>query len=187
MGIGALMRRAVFLDRDGVLNQTYIRDGISHPPQHLAELVILPGVAEGLALLTRHGFLLIGVTNQPDVARGAQTQAMVEQINTVLVQHLPLDAMYVCYHDTADQCACRKPKPGMLLQAAQEWQIDLAQSMMVGDRWSDIEAGQRAGCTTYLINQPYSQAERCTPYHVVTDLYTAAQHICLSNALLSAE
>jgi D-glycero-D-manno-heptose 1,7-bisphosphate phosphatase len=181
------MRRAVFLDRDGVINRTYVREGIPHPPSHLSEVEILAGVEEAIHLLRAAGLCLIVVTNQPDVARGTQKREQVEAINGWLQAALPFDAIYVCYHDTPDQCECRKPKPGMLRQAASEYQIDLANSFMIGDRWSDIEAGQRAGCTTYLINQSYSQAERCTPDHLVMDLYTAAQHICLSNALLSAE
>ncbi len=175
MGIGALMQRAVFLDRDGVLNQTFVRDGVSYPPDNLAELVILPGVAEGVALLAAQGLKLVVVTNQPDVARGTQTQAVVAAINARLCAELPLNAVYVCYHDTSDQCTCRKPQPGMLLQAANEHSLDLQHSFLVGDRWSDIEAGRAAGCVTFLIDVPYNQRERCQPDYIVADLYAAAQ------------
>jgi D-glycero-D-manno-heptose 1,7-bisphosphate phosphatase len=177
MGIGALMRRAVFLDRDGVLNQSFVRAGVSYPPATLEELVILPGVAEGVTLLAAQGLMLVVVTNQPDVARGTQTREVVEQINARLCAELPIDAVYVCYHDTADHCSCRKPQPGMVRQAARDHDLDLQHSFMVGDRWSDIAAGQAAGCTTFLIDVPYNQPERCQPNYLVADLYEAAQLI----------
>src|SRR3989338_8918354 len=148
MGIHAMMRRGVFLDRDGVLNRAFVRDGKPYPPSTLAELEILPGVPEALALLRAEGFRLVVVTNQPDVARGTQTRKTGELLHAALLARLPLDEFRVCYHDDADHCACLKPAPGLLLQAAQELELDLASCFMVGDRWRDIEAGRRAGCTT---------------------------------------
>lgn len=172
------MRRAVFLDRDGVLNRTFVRDGVSYPPNGLDELEILPGVAEALALLAAHNLLLVVVTNQPDVARGTQTRAAVERINAGLCARLPqLNAVYTCFHDTPDNCACRKPKPGLLAQAAEAHAIDLPRSFLVGDRWSDIAAGRAAGCTTFLVDAPYNQRERCAPDYDVPDLRAAAQLI----------
>jgi D-glycero-D-manno-heptose 1,7-bisphosphate phosphatase len=171
------MRRAVFLDRDGVLNRTVVRAGVPYPPASAAELELLPGVPEALALLTRYDLLLIVVTNQPDVARGTQTHAAVEAINQLLVAQLPLQAIYTCYHDNADRCDCRKPQPGLLLQAADAYAINLGQSFMVGDRWSDIVAGQAAGCRTFLLDQPYSQRQRCAPDYTVASLLEAANMI----------
>jgi D-glycero-D-manno-heptose 1,7-bisphosphate phosphatase len=167
----------VFLDRDGVLNQSFVRDGVSCPPANLEELVILPGVAEGLALLAAQGLMLVVVTNQPDVARKTQTQTFVEAINARLCAELPLDAVYVCYHDNADHCSCRKPQPGLLIQAATEHSLDLQHSFMIGDRWSDIEAGRAAGCITMLLDVAYNQRQRCQPDYLVADLYEAAQQI----------
>jgi D-glycero-D-manno-heptose 1,7-bisphosphate phosphatase len=171
-------RPAVFLDRDGVLNRTTVRDGTPYPPNRIEELEVLPGVSEALNRLATRQLALIVVTNQPDVARGTQTRAAVEQINARLANELPmLTAFYVCYHDNADGCTCRKPGPGMLLQAADDHHIDLSRSFMVGDRWSDIVAGAAAGCKTFLLDVPYSQCNRCTPDHVVADLTEAAERI----------
>jgi D-glycero-D-manno-heptose 1,7-bisphosphate phosphatase len=149
------MTRAVFLDRDGVINRAVLRGGLPYPPQSAQDLEILPGVAEALGLLKSAGFALVVVTNQPDVARGVQTREGVETIHAVLRATLPLDGVKVCYHDDADRCSCRKPAPGMILEAAKELDVDLGRSYMVGDRWKDIEAGQRAGTTTILIENEY--------------------------------
>ncbi len=172
-----MSHRAVFLDRDGVLNRTTVDHGVPHPPATAADVDVLPGVPDALALLARRGLLRIVVTNQPDVARGAQTRAAVEGINQRLMQELPLDAIYTCYHDDADRCDCRKPRAGLIEQASRAFGIDPAASFMVGDRWSDIAAGEAAGCTTFLLDMPYSQSHRCTPDYHVADLLQAAQQI----------
>jgi len=135
------LRPAVFLDRDGVLNRTAVRGGTPHPPATLAEVEVLPGVEAALRRLRERGLPLIVVTNQPDVARGTQQRSVVEEINQSLARRLGLTAVYTCYHDNADDCACRKPRPGMLARAAEEHGIDLARSYMVGDRWGDVAAG----------------------------------------------
>jgi D-glycero-D-manno-heptose 1,7-bisphosphate phosphatase len=150
-------RRAVFLDRDGVLNEAVIREGKPYPPASTAELRIVPDAAAGLAVLRDVGFLLIVVSNQPDVGRGTQTRKAVEEIHSVLRSKLPLDAIYVCYHDGKEDCVCRKPKPGMLLTAAADLDVDLAQSFMVGDRWRDVDAGARAGCRTVFLDFGYHE------------------------------
>ncbi len=153
MGIPDLKyQRAVFLDRDGVLNRTFLKaDGKTHPPDSSEEMEVLPGVAEACQALRRAGFLLIVVTNQPDVARGRQQKEVVEALHDLLRRQVPLDEIRVCYHDDADNCSCRKPKPGLLQEAASAWGIDLGQSFMIGDRWTDIEAGRQVGCKTVLI------------------------------------
>lgn len=174
MGIsGTMKRRAVFLDRDGVINCALVREGKPYPPASLAELDILPGVLEALWQLRKANFLLIVVTNQPDVARGATPQATVEAIHRYLREQLPLDDIRTCYHDSNDHCHCRKPKPGLLLDAARDWNINLKQSFMVGDRWRDIEAGQQAGCQTLFIDYGYAekQPERC--HYRITSLLDA--------------
>jgi transaldolase len=167
----------VFLDRDGVLNRTTVRGDTPYPPATLAEVEILPGVPEALEKLRRRGLPLIVVTNQPDVARGTQTRAAVDAINQFLTKRLGLDAVYACFHDNADACACRKPKPGMLMRAADEHGLDLSRSFMVGDRWGDVAAGAAAGCETLLVNMPYSQCHRCSPDHKVADLREAVDVI----------
>lgn len=145
------MRRAVFVDRDGVLNQVLVRDGTTVPPRGLEEVRLLAGVGDALTLLGEMGLLRIVVTNQPDVPRGRQTRAAVERIHEHLMGQLPLDAVFTCYHDHRDGCSCRKPLPGLLLEAAAAHGIDLEASFMVGDRLTDVAAGRAAGCTTFLV------------------------------------
>ncbi len=157
------LARAVFLDRDGVLNLPVVREGKPYPPANVAELQVFPGAPEALAALKQAGFRLYVVTNQPDVARGTQTRAAVEAIHAALAKALPLDGFYVCYHDDRDGCQCRKPKPGLLLAAAAEHGIALADSYMIGDRWRDIEAGQRAGCRTACLDFGYTERGPAAP------------------------
>jgi D-glycero-D-manno-heptose 1,7-bisphosphate phosphatase len=179
MGIGgALMRRAVFLDRDGVINKAVVREGKPYPPAGAGELEILPRVPEALARIREAGFVSIVVTNQPDVARGTTPRAEVEAINADLAARLAIDEFRVCYHDSSDNCDCRKPKPGMLLQAAREWDLDLAASYIVGDRWRDIEAGQRAGCKTVFVYYGYAEKQPEQYDHRVASLWEAADIIC---------
>ncbi len=169
---------AVFLDRDGVLNRTIVRDGVTHPPDTLTEFEMLPGVPDALHRLADAGFELVVVTNQPDVARGLQKRKMVEEMNDLLRHTLPIRDVLACYHDDADQCACRKPKPGMLLEAARRFDLDPARSFLIGDRWSDVIAGQAAGCrASILIVTPYSGRERCTPDLAAADLAAAVDWI----------
>jgi D-glycero-D-manno-heptose 1,7-bisphosphate phosphatase len=149
--------RAVFLDRDGVINRAIVRDGRPYPPATLEELEILPDASSALADLKDGGFLLLLITNQPDVARGLQRREVVGQINQVLASALPLDGVFVCYHSDNEVCDCRKPRPGLLEQAGRDRGIDLARSFVVGDRWRDIDAGHNAGCTTVLIDRDYKE------------------------------
>lgn len=175
MGVG--LKRAVFLDRDGVLNRASLRDGKAKPPLTLADLQILPGVKEALARLDAAGFDLVVVTNQPDVARGLFPKATVEAINAALAAELPLDEFRVCYHDDADGCDCRKPAPGLLLAAARERGLDLSASFMVGDRWRDVEAAQRAGCTPVFIDYAYPERPPTGHFVRVKSLTEAADFI----------
>lgn len=160
-------QKAIFLDRDGVLNHAIIKNGKPYPPASIAELTLPKDVLPALNLLKSAGYLLICVTNQPDIARGTTTKETIEAIHTKLMSLLPLDAIRACYHDDNDHCFCRKPLPGLLLQAAQDYAIDLKNSIMIGDRWKDIEAGQQAGCKTIWINQHYQEPPPKEPPHFV--------------------
>jgi D-glycero-D-manno-heptose 1,7-bisphosphate phosphatase len=164
------MKRAVFLDRDGIINRAIVRDGKPFPPDNFDQLEILPGVREALDKLHAANYLLIVVTNQPDVARGTAKKEDVEKMNAYLSSQLPIDEFRTCYHDNHDGCHCRKPLPGSLLDAAQQHQIDLSKSFMVGDRWRDIEAGAAAGCKTFYINYRYSERTPETPDFIVSSL-----------------
>ena len=171
------MSRAVFLDRDGVLNRAVIRDGLPFPPRSVQDLEVLPGVQQALDRLKRAGFCLVVVTNQPDVARGTQSREEVEAINDALRRELPIDVVKVCYHDDGDHCACRKPAPGMILEAAAELEVDLSRSYTVGDRWRDVEAGQRAGTTAILVENEYLERKPGTPAARVRSLKDAVEWI----------
>ena len=176
MGIDQVIMRAVFLDRDGVINRATVRDGKPYPPGSVDELEVLDGVSDALSKLREAGFRLIVVTNQPDVARGAQTRQAVEAMHARLRSALAVDEIVTCYHD-GDTCDCRKPKPGALLDAARRHDVELERSFMVGDRWRDIEAGQRAGCRCLFVDHGYREQQPAEPFVRVTSLAAAAEWI----------
>ena len=176
-------QRGVFLDRDGVINRAVVRDGKPYSPATLEELEILPDAPSALADLKGRGFILLVITNQPDVGRGLQPREVVERMNQVLASSLPLDAVFVCYHSDEDACDCRKPRPGLLLRAARDWDLDLARSFVIGDRWRDIEAGHNAGCLTIWIDRDYQEPPpACPPNARVKSLREAADWILRSAA-----
>jgi D-glycero-D-manno-heptose 1,7-bisphosphate phosphatase len=169
--------KAVFLDRDGVINRPIIVEGKPYPPRAVAEFAILPGVDRACADLKNAGFLLVVVTNQPDIGRGILKKDVVEAIHKRMVRELPIDRIEVCYHAGAEfgeDCECRKPLPGMLINAAAALDIDLTRSFMVGDRWRDIDCGKRAGCKTVFIDWGYNEQLREKPDFTATNLTEAA-------------
>jgi D-sedoheptulose 7-phosphate isomerase len=172
------LRGAIFLDRDGVLNEAVVRDGKPHPPAAPADLRIPAGTAQALARLKERNFLLLVVSNQPDVARGTQQREAVEEMGRRLRAELPLDDVLTCYHDDQDGCDCRKPRPGLMTRAATRYGIDLSRSYLVGDRWRDIDAGVNAGCKTVWIDRGYlEQAPASVPDARVKSLPEAVDWI----------
>lgn len=171
------MNRAVFLDRDGVINEATVREGRPYPPANLEQFKLLPGVPEAIRSLRGAGFKIIIVTNQPDVATGVQRREVVEAMHNRLRALGLCDEVKVCYHQGSDSCECRKPKPGMLIEAAREWQVGLTNSFMVGDRWRDVAAGKAAGCFTYFIDYQYQEQRPDSPDAVIGSLEEAARHI----------
>jgi D-glycero-D-manno-heptose 1,7-bisphosphate phosphatase len=170
--------RAVFLDRDGVLVRALAgEDGTPRSAASLEELELLPDAAEACGALAAAGFTLVVVTNQPEIARGRLDAEMVDSQNAVLLEALPLDEVLVCPHDDEDGCACRKPKPGMLLDAAARLGLDLGASFMVGDRWRDVDAGRSAGCRVVFVDRGYDEPLREEPDAVVQSVEGAAQWI----------
>lgn len=167
------MNRAVFLDRDGVINRNTVRDGRPVGPKTLEEFVILPGVREAVEAFRAAGFLVIVATNQPE-----QAAALVEAMHAKMRAALALDEIRICPHSEAENCECRKPKPGLLLDAAKEFRISLAESWMIGDRWRDVEAGKAAGCRTVFIDHNYAGEPRPRdPDVTVGSLLEAVPHV----------
>ena len=167
----------MFLDRDGVINRAEVRAGKSHAPVALEDLSVLPGVPRSLIRLREAGYLTLVVTNQPDVGKGIVARDVVEAMHAKLAHELALDAIYVCYHVAEDRCGCRKPEPGMLLEAARDWGVDLAGSWMVGDRWRDVGAGRAAGTRTIWIDCGYDEPRAESPDWVVRSLPEAVEII----------
>jgi D-glycero-D-manno-heptose 1,7-bisphosphate phosphatase len=176
------MTKAVFLDRDGVINRNIVRDGRPYAPVALSDFVILPGVAEAVETLRQTGLKIIVATNQPDVGAGKQSRAVIEQMHDVLRSKVRVDDIEVCFHVEGDACQCRKPRPGMLLRSAEKHGIDLSQSWMVGDRWRDVEAGQAAGCKTVFVDYNYPSERRPEHADVVVQSLTEAVPFLLRNA-----
>ena len=169
------MRRAVFLDRDGVLTVPEFRDGRSFAPRRLEDFRIFEDAPESLRRLKAAGFLLVVVTNQPDVGHGLVERSVIEAMHCRLGEALPVDAIEACYHRPGDGCDCRKPKPGMLRRAAARLDIDLRRSFMIGDRGSDVAAGRAVGCTTIFIDLGYRGEPSETPDHTVFSLKEAVR------------
>ena len=175
-------RAAVFLDRDGVLNEIELRGGTPHPPAGVEQLRLLPGVVEACYRLRELGFALVVVTNQPDIARGKQTRDEVDRMHDVLRARLPLDEIVVCPHDDADDCPCRKPRPGMILDAATRLDLDPGESVCIGDRWRDVEAGKRAGVMAIFVERGYGERKPTDADAVVANLpdavgFIESQHV----------
>jgi D-glycero-D-manno-heptose 1,7-bisphosphate phosphatase len=172
-----VVTRAVFFDRDGVINANLERNGKPVAPTRPEEFCILPGVGEAVRRLKEAGFTIIIVTNQPDVRTGLTPQAAVEAMHAEIRRRMPVDDIKICYHVDADNCACRKPKPGMLLEAAAERGIDLSSSYLIGDRWRDTQAGRAAGCLTIFVDYAYEQDGPNLPDKVVQSVSEAVAFI----------
>src|ERR1700733_11486406 len=163
--------KAIFLDSDGVLNKAIIKDRKPVAPTTLAELDIPEEVKPSLDRLKAAGYLLICVTNKPDIERGLMTQEVVDAIYDKMRCDLPLDDVFICYVENSD---CYKPKPGLILDAAKKYAIDLSESYMIGDRWRDVGAGQNAGCKTIWIDRGYAEQKPNPPADYTADSLTEA-------------
>jgi D-glycero-D-manno-heptose 1,7-bisphosphate phosphatase len=170
-----MIRRAVFLDRDGTLNRAIIRGSKPFPPQSGDEFEILPDVPEAIHLLQQYGYVPVVVTNQPDFARGKLDLVKIEEINNLIRVKLNIEYIYTCFHDDLDECSCRKPKSGLLEMAASELNLDISESILVGDRWRDISAGQNAGCECFFIDYKYEEKQPEQPFTRVSSLLEVAK------------
>jgi D-glycero-D-manno-heptose 1,7-bisphosphate phosphatase len=173
-----MVTRAVFADRDGVLCANVMRDGRPVAPTRLEDFRLLPGVEDSVRALKSAGYLVIVVTNQPDVGTGRTPRATVEAMHDIIRSSLAVDDIKACFHTSADSCTCRKPKPGMILEAAAERAIDLPASFVVGDRWSDVAAGQEAGCATIFVDYGH-EADRPINADTVVGSFAEAVRVIL--------
>jgi D-glycero-D-manno-heptose 1,7-bisphosphate phosphatase len=171
-------RTAVFFDRDGVLAIPEIRDGRSFAVRRLEDFAVYTDAQESVRRVKALGAIAVVVTNQPDVGNGLVSRAIVEDMHQRLRLMVPVDAVYACYHTRADDCACRKPKPGMLLAASNDLGIDLSRSVMVGDRASDVAAGHAAGCRAIQIARGNPDEDSAGADWVAANLTEAVDHIC---------
>ena len=173
-------RRAVFLDRDGVINRPVVRDGLPYPPHTVEEFDIYEDVPRGCQQLRAAGFVLVVATNQPDVGRGTQSREQVEAIHAAMGAALPeIDRVEVSYDPGGSGPAAprRKPAPGMLLDAAAALDLSLAESFMVGDRWRDVDCGHAAGCRTIFVDRGYKETLRQPPDWTVGSFAEAVEII----------
>lgn len=181
MGKHEVKRRAVFLDRDGVLNRAMVRNGRPYSPTRADVFELHDDAAVGCSKLKAANFLLIVITNQPDVGRGTQTREAVEAMHSKLRAAIPsIDRIESCYHAGqayGDPCDCRKPRPGMILRAAAELNIDLMQSYVIGDRWRDIDCARAAGCRAIFIDRGYQEKLRTTPDFIVASFGDAVDAV----------
>jgi D-glycero-D-manno-heptose 1,7-bisphosphate phosphatase len=174
------MRAAVFLDRDGVVNRCAIRGGKPYAPRTVAQFRLLPGVKDAIRALRQAGYLIVVVTNQPDIGNHVVDRSVVEAMHDRLKAALNPDAIEVCPHSQDAGCECRKPKPGLLARAALRLDIELERSFMVGDRWSDVVAGHALGCHTILVRRRYREEFPVKPDTIVGSMAAAARKILSS-------
>lgn len=168
-------QRAVFLDRDGVLNAVVYREGRPASPRDPAQFMLEPAAPAAVQALQRAGLRTFVVSNQPDIARGRLEPAALAAMMDELVARVAVDDVRICPHDDADRCACRKPQPGLIRELAERWNVELARSYLVGDGWRDIAAGRAAGCRTVLLQQRYN--EDVAADHAARDLSAAVEWI----------
>jgi len=178
-----IKRKAVFLDRDGVLIQPIIQNNLPYSAKTIKEINFIQGVKETINEFKKLDYLPVVITNQPEVARGTLQINNLNSMNSYIMQYLKIENLYVCIHDELDGCDCRKPNPGMLLRASNELQINLKESILVGDRWKDIECGQNVGCKCYFINYGYNEKHPQKPYTIIKSLGEILEFIGGANEL----
>lgn len=157
------MKKAIFLDRDGIINRAEIHERKPYPPLRIGDVFLIDGIKDLIKKWHEKGYLVVVVTNQPDVGNHSVSQNKVDKINNYLKSQVNFDDIFVCYHGQREECNCRKPKIGLFLQAKEKHNIDLEKSYMIGDRWKDIVAGKNAGCTTIFIDYNYNEIKPQNP------------------------
>ena len=177
------MRRAVFLDRDGVLSKVYVKNGKGFAAKKLKDFKLFYGSKESVRKLKLAGFMVIVVTNQPDVGNKLITKITLKKMHDKLKKITNVDAIYTCIHSQSANCYCRKPKPGMILTAAKKYKINLKKSFMAGDRLSDILAGKKAKCRSIFLDKKYFEKKPKYQEATFNNLPQAANYILKQNKL----
>jgi D-glycero-D-manno-heptose 1,7-bisphosphate phosphatase len=149
------MKQGIFIERDGILNRVRVERQHQVSPLTLEEFHVNEALSPLLSKLKAEGLLVIATTNQPGLSRGYQSRRELERMHEKLGRALPLDDILVCPHDETDRCSCRKPQPGLLMEAAFKWHLELDRSFVVSDKWQDAEAARMAGCTSLLLQSPW--------------------------------
>lgn len=168
---------AVFLDRDGIINEPIIRDGLPFSPMDVDEFYFTSEIVPLTKKIKDRGFSIFVISNQPEVARGNLSTEMLAKMNILMMKKLPIKDFIICTHDDADQCSCRKPRPGSIISLSEKYGINLRKSFMIGDRWKDVEAGKSAGCRTIFLDRGYSEPINCRPDHIVGSLLSCESFI----------
>ena len=153
--------KCVFFDRDGVINEVVFRDGKPCSPRNINEFRIINGVRETFEAIRNLGYRIVIFTNQPDISRELMTSEELRKMHSIIEEILSPDLILYCPHDDSDDCECRKPRPGMLVKASEDMNINLKLSFVVGDGWKDMAAGKSVGCKTILIDKPYNLEVEC--------------------------
>jgi D-glycero-D-manno-heptose 1,7-bisphosphate phosphatase len=177
------MNKAVFLDRDGVIVVPESRNGRGYAPRRLQDYRFYHDAHSSLCRLKEAGFLLVVVTNQPDVGNGLISRAVIDEMHARLVRELSVDAIRSCLHSQTENCACRKPAPGLLLEAIREFDLSVRHCFMVGDRATDIQAGKSAGCRAIFIERGYSEPKPQDADFTVASMADAAEAVLRQNQL----
>jgi D-glycero-D-manno-heptose 1,7-bisphosphate phosphatase len=149
------MQLGVFIERDGVLNNVRVERRHQVSPATLGDFRICKNAQPLLQRLKAAGFVLIATTNQPGLSRGCQSRRELDRMHELLRRELPLDDVLVCPHDETDLCPCRKPNPGLLVEAGFAWHLDLERSFVISDKWQDAAAARAVGCTSLLIRSSW--------------------------------
>jgi D-glycero-D-manno-heptose 1,7-bisphosphate phosphatase len=171
------LNKAIFLDRDGVINKGYVTNGKSYAPRKIEDFKLLPYVKESIEKLINNGYLIIVVTNQPDISNGLLSLDVLYLMHNKLREKLAVTDIYFCPHSKNENCECRKPKPGMIVAAAQKYKINFSKSFLIGDRASDIEAGKKVGCRLIFINRNYKESKPIIQEKTVNNLKSATNYI----------
>lgn len=170
-------KKAVILDRDGVINAVTVLEGVPRPPRGLGDFQLLPGVKSAIDDLRKAGFLVFCLTNQPEIARGTIDRENVDAISSYLVERVGIQEVFVCAHDDADKCLCRKPLTGGVEHFFSKYNLTKVGSFLVGDRGKDIDAGLSAGLRTILISNGYYESQSINHDYLVRNISEAVEII----------